>query len=125
MNILKKRSRENCRPINNSYQNRSLTYSQSLHQTTLQHPHKWNHNSRSTAHTTNETTPDPPGKDKTENLEKQLNYIHCECTDVESGTKRTLVKNMLGIEHEYEIPIDLIAFQSIYKIEFHHIYKMK
>ena len=37
--------------------------------------------------TTNEMTSDPPGLDKTETLEKQVNHLHCESTDGESETE--------------------------------------
>ena len=44
--------------------------------------------------TTNKTKPDPPGRDNTDTLEMQLNFIHCESTDNESDTKSTSVINM-------------------------------
>ena len=48
---------------------------------------------------TDETNSDPPGIDNTETSEIQKSHIHCETTDDESDTEKTLIINMLKLEN--------------------------
>ena len=53
-----------------------------------------------------ENQPDPPGIDDTEKEELQSSQIHCENTNDESETEKTLLRNMLQVDNEYETTID-------------------
>ena len=44
----------------------------------------------------------PPGIDKTESTELQLNHINCESTDSESDTDNAISINMTTVENDYE-----------------------
>ena len=70
-----------------------------------------NHRSSTTNHqreihqvhsTTTETTPGPPGIENNETSEVQLNTLHCESIDKKSDTDKTMIINMLRLEHMYE-----------------------
>ena len=66
--------------------------------------------------TNEETTSDPPGIDDAENHEIQLNHIHCESSDTESDTEKTISVNMITVENDYEPVIYEQPFTS-------HIYE--
>ena len=55
---------------------------------------------------TEENQPDPPGFDDTEKKELKSSQIHCETTNDESETEKTLLRNMLQVDNENEITIN-------------------
>ena len=117
-----------------SYNNRYRNYSQSPHTNNNRYPdskHRYRSNTPkhqrhiNQVQTNEETTSDPPGINKTENNELQLNHINCESTDTESDTDNTISVNMITVENDYEPIIYEQPFSShIYEkqLEFHNYY---
>ena len=86
----------NNRPNNNNNKNRSLDSSRNQ-----------NNNNPNRRRSTR-----PSDIDDTGNSELQLSHIHCKTTDDESETKRILLRNILQVDNEYEIPIDENYYQN-------------
>ena len=59
-------------------------------------------------------TPNPTGINNTENLELQLNKIHCESPYEKSENESTSVINMKKVENEYKTPINSNQCQNEY-----------
>ena len=105
------RSRNNSQNRISSYNNRYRNYSQSPYRNNNRYPdskHRYRSNTPkhprqiNQVQTNEETTSDPPGIDKTQNNELQLNHINCESTDTESDTDNTISVNMITVENDYE-----------------------
>ena len=110
-NNYQNRSRDNSQSRNSNYDNRQRNYSQSPHRNNIRYPDSQNKYRSNTAkhqrqinqvQTTEETNSDPPGIDKTETTELQLNHINCESSDSESDTENTISVNMIEVENDYE-----------------------
>ena len=121
---IKKRSRDNSRNRNSSYNNRQRNYSQSPNrnntrfQDSQQNYSSTPKNQRqiNQVQSTEETQPDPSGIDNNESTELQLNRINCESTDSESDTENTISTNLKHADHDYEpIIYELTIFSYIYQ----------
>ena len=106
-NYSNNRNRSYSNNRNNTYPNkrsRKNSYNRPNYQRSNDNQHNTPKHQRqiNQVQTNEEITSDPPGINKTENIELQVNHINCESTDSESDTGNNFLINMISVENDYD-----------------------